>query len=226
MLAGIALSTQPFWQPYLEALLERHLDLTINVPSNPWLGLATIVVGAIYHYLIHASTSGQISFRSADVRQHDSEVLRGLLDKHTFAQLRQTIARISTADSYRSSDFEVMDFWARNLRTQEGSFLDPKIAEKSDEMVSSLEALMEFLAYNFFVYPDWPGSQSEDTQYCLYPNHNMDRDGRSADDSGQIFYAEKQNELNILIRKALENVDDLVGILKRSLGSSFPLRTG
>ena len=214
--AGVALCVEPFWEPYLAAWFESKTGLSIEIEGAPWIGLLLVFMGLAYHYVSVKYQHGELVFKSEQKKVHDSEIIENLERIASAREVRSILNWISNNDAFFQSQRDTLREAAYFLSEPENEFLDAELQQSANNFAKDLGELLNFTALNFFVYPDFKLGSEDEHQFCLYPDHNVDRKGLGTKEQ-MAFYDEQSRLLDKLVSKAESSQKHLIRSLKERL---------
>lgn len=167
MASGLATLSGPWWQAIVVALLGRAGVVVDD--KYPWtLAAAQIVPGL-----------GMLAYKHFIL---DRDAARTAADRRTledanldFRRVRCYLSNLVDDHSYRSSLNSEFTNVSTRFSAPEHKFQDPRTASAYDTFAAAGMELQNFVAGNFFVFPNSPPSDG-DYRYCLVPHLNMDRE--------------------------------------------------
>ena len=149
--------------------------------------------------------------RKADeIRRHDEEVFQMSDSILTEESLNYFLDNLHSDNSYLSSSgtkiIDFCDFFA----FVKNEFIETTVSDLQVRFVNELILLKTFIATHFFYYPD--KQHSEDSQYCLYPNLNVDRQGDGTEESMNRYL-----KFQIQLSRQLEDVSSAYKEYRRAI---------
>jgi len=215
VVAGLALCSEPIWQPYLNALLEAKFAFGVPDTNSPILGLVLVFGALAYQYLSEKRDRNQLRFPEEAEYRHDLEMLESLRVKCDERRILFILDRLEATDAWFDRDVDAFLSWTRHFDDETKRFLSIQLNDASCQLSSKLEELAGFTGAHFFVYPDHEFSSGRGYQNCLYPDHNIDRSARAANEEGMRFYRARQEQLGQIISDARSELKEFIGTLKR-----------
>jgi hypothetical protein len=195
VLAGLALMATPLWQDLVIAFFKKELRLDLMPGGNSAWGFALVGIGLVYH-LLTTSLNQYVQFQvnkeqRAIWLEHDRRIFS---EAETFVSEDEYIAYVGNLvndHSYWMEHANKMDRLRRHLLKPEKQFLNPQLVQAARPYAQAINALMEWTAYHFFVFPE--GQAAGNLRLCMHPNLNVDRGGNGSRESTaryDIFTAE------------------------------------
>ncbi len=117
-------------------------------------------------------------------------------------QLSVGLSNLFGGHYYRDNFINSLNEFYNYLVKRKNQYLNQNLLNVTEELLSSLRELEQFLAYNFFDYP--PNQLTENMRFCLYPDLCIDRGGRVNPGDMKLYdsHVEKLNDVN---KKAWES---------------------
>jgi hypothetical protein len=126
------------------------------------------------------------------LHSHDKTIFQKSNKLLTEGQLSEFLHKLRTDDSYLSESRVRLSRFVTFFSETGNQFLDGRLKQKSQELVTAIDLLLGFLGQHFFFYPNLQSLQNR--RYCLYPNLNVDREGYGDRDS-MMKYERYANEM-------------------------------
>jgi len=140
-------------------------------------------------------------FERADALMSERQVL-SLLDE------------LARTHSYLFGEMEPLKCFARFFREEGNQYLDKGVRSRLERTLEVLNALWEFVATQFFVYPERQGSDT--LRLCMQPEWNIDRAGRGTREE-IARYDELSDQLEGLVAVAEKRYRQYRGEVKSRL---------
>ncbi len=127
------------------------------------------------------SVPSATAVREDAIRGHDERLFRVADDLLPERLLREFLGTLQSDDSYEISRVRPIRTFRDTFTETGNQFIDADLSAKLRVLLASIDALLEFLARHFFVFP--LGQQRDDTRLCMHPNLNVDREGTGEPES-------------------------------------------
>lgn len=130
---------------------------------------------------------------------HDLDIFRrsdSILDED---QLERALSTLLADHSYRNNFFTASTEFCYFFSKVQNHYLNTNLVELSLGLAAALNELTNFLADNFFDYPE--NQTNENIRFCLHPHLNIDRAGRGKFE-GMVRYDKYAEELRTVVNKA------------------------
>ena len=133
--------------------------------------------------------------RRDELLEHDIKLFNKSNEILSEEKLMNFIHRLERDDSYLQIQLEknlkFIDFHEK----ESNQYLSKDINIKCNNLISSLNDLGMFLATYFFQYP--PKAIDQETQYCLYPDLNIDRKGNGSEQDLEAYLSYQEKLYNL-----------------------------
>jgi hypothetical protein len=151
----------------------------LNAPVPLWCVLIIVGVSGVIGGKGYLSWQRNEAFKqrcAPEIRAHDLLLFRRADEFLRDNLLSDFLDKLETDDSYIKFQRRQVDRFRWLFSEVGNQFIDVELSEKLAVLISSLNKLLLFLATHFFYYPTRQ-PHDNDSQYCLHPNFNVDRDG-------------------------------------------------
>lgn len=161
------------------------------------------VAHSISNFVLTPDSSSQYE-KDLQVRRdaHDLKIFQESELVFNEDQLNNGLSNLIGGHSYRDNFIISLNEFYNYLGKLKNQYLNQNLANVTEELLSSLRELEDFLAYNFFDHP--PNQQRENIRYCLYPDLCIDRGGNGSPEDMKL-YDDYVKKLNSVVNKAWEN---------------------
>ena len=207
--SGVVLLSTPLWQDILVSFLNINYSMNLNTADNSLLGVFTIALGLFYHLvttsIFEYTTAIENRNKTADITlsktrelDHDVKVFQEIDVNLRERDLLNYIDTIETDHSFTSSSKSKVYpvyFFAEESKYE---FIDPELNQALEKFVIALTEQMQWCSCHFWTHPNH--IKMEDPRYCLHPDLNEERGGRS-DREADIAYTDFSKTLNRLTKE-------------------------
>lgn len=203
---GIAALAGPWWLP-IATFVFGKIDVKIDSTANYWVAAILIAVGLsilAFKFFVLDKWAHRLAIdkeaiaKSPPAVQEVKHYFDDLLDDH----------------SYRSS-FDTQFYVAYNQFSDASNKLqDAETANLFNMFSKDGKALHDFVAPNFFVFPDNQGL-NPDYRYCLAPHMNMDRGMVFYEATKVAEYDKLKRDLTVRVALARQSYDAFISRLKK-----------
>lgn len=147
------------------------------------------------------STSGEL--KEKEIIIHDRENFDRANSILSEGYLITFLDILQSNDSYTKRRVEPVHDFCFYFKETGNYYLLPELEEVTKELISNLGELLNFLAYNFFVFPK-DKFTDEDCWFALYPDLNIDRNGDGSVEQMEKYgkFQRKLNEFGDKTRKS------------------------
>jgi hypothetical protein len=157
----------------------------------------------------------QAKIRVALEAQHDKNIFVKLSQILPEDDFRSIIFELQTNLRYLSGDTSRIQRYYETIFKTENHFLDTDTESEAITLAKCLELLHHFIMKSFFIFPD--NKIDDRYQYCLYPNHDTERNSDDFSDENQQFFWRETDKLIDLTNQALLQFDKFRKIIKKKL---------
>jgi hypothetical protein len=165
---------------------------------------------------INAGVNRSSSQSRADaIRGHEHRLFTQGDELLSEKRLTQFLDELESDDSYFLSKARQIDEFRIFFSETGNQFVDQGLAKHLAALLESLDALLVFVARNFFVYPDRQDYKN-DQRLCMYPELNIDRKGTGSDES-MTRYNKLQESLGAATTKARAAYSSYRAAIKQNL---------
>lgn len=204
--SGLATLSGPWWQAIVVALLGKA-GVVVNDKYQWALAAAQIVPGfglLAYKHFILDRDAAQIA---ADRKTLEAAKL-------DFERVRYYLSNLVDDHSYRSSLNSEFAKVSTRFSVPEHKFQYPPTVLAYDAFAAAGIQLQNFVAVNFFVFPNVPPSDG-DYRYCLAPHLNMDREMVIYDAAKVAEYDRLKARLHELVSQTEDRLAAWIGRMKK-----------
>lgn len=210
IVAGVAASASPVWEPVLRALTQKFFDVSIESPTSSWVGVIIIAMGLIYHYgtmSIESSTQERGLIIQEKQAAHDSEIANEFRKRFSENQKDNLFGRLYNEHACFTDQIRALGDVARLMQSADMHFLDLVINNLTNEFVAKSFELIGFINIRFFVFPRHEIAGR--TQLAMQPSWNIDREG-SGDPEDMRKYDDLAKELYNFLESWELSYNDLI----------------
>jgi len=186
--SGIILLSTPLWQEILVSFLNMNYSMNLNATDNSKIGIFTIALGLFYHLVTtsffeyttaieNRNKAAEITLSKTRELEHDVKVFKDIGLNLNERDLLNYIESIETDHSFTSSSKSKVYpvyFFAEESKYE---FIDTELNQALERFVRALTSQMHWCSCHFWAHPNH--IVMEDPRYCLHPDLNEDRGGRS-----------------------------------------------
>jgi hypothetical protein len=223
--SGVFLLSTPLWQEILVSFLNINYSMNLNATDNSLIGIFTIALGLLYHLITtsifeyttaieNRNNTEKIKLVKNRELEHDLKVFKDIDLNLKERDLLNYIESIETDHSFTSSSKSKVYpayFFAEESKYE---FIDTELNRALEKFVHALTNQIQWCSCHFWAHPSHIAM--EDPRYCLHPDLNEDRGGRS-DSEADIAYSGFSRTLNQLTEETVETYKAFRKIVKRKL---------
>ncbi len=200
VIAGLSILSTTLIEKLFNVFLEINFNLKVTDGDDALIGFSLVLTGLLYHYFSRRYELREI-FRNKKENNikreiHDSKVFEKLDQLMSESTLKSILDWIGTDHSYKLDQKQIIDNFCHEASNRNYYYINDKIENTKQELVTSLCNFSDFLSLNFFVFPK---NQSPSNRCCLYPDLNIDRSNSVPSQKEEEFYLEKETEMLSLI---------------------------
>jgi len=195
--AGIALLSSSFLEQILRSLVNENLNWNLTDGNDAFLGVIVIALGLLHNYgFVREKNKPQydVAFHEKLNREleHDQVLFKKLEEYIEESYLKNYINFILTNHSYRSKDYEPLDYFLYSAAQSQYNFINSEVNEAKMELHQSFVEFKNFMSSQFFVHG--PSRSDGSLCFCMRPEWNMDRGGYPTCEE-DIEYGRLENKL-------------------------------
>lgn len=199
VISGVGIVSGPFWEPYLRALCEKYLHISVEPSPHPIWGCILVFFGLVYHLISNRleHLASAVDRQAAVMERqraisHDKPVIQKFQSVFPENSAISLFSSLENGHSFRSGMIDSLHSAIDFLEKDENCLLDPEMQGLAKKLNDELTRLALFIAGNFFFYST---HKSQGDLYVLQPNLNMDRAPDTPSAQQQCEYKKYENEL-------------------------------
>ena len=211
---GAAILAGPFWEPIVRALAEAIFTIRVDPPIEPIYGIALIVLGLTYHFLMTwLAAQETIASKTRDaqiedrVRAHDVPIFLEFQQQAPENQFKSAMSSIRDDHSYTSTQSSIFVGVYYFLTSINNNFNDTELQKKADTLKDAVDTLTDFTANHFSVYG--PLLNGNVLRFVMRAEWNIDRGGNPSHQDS-LDYSGLTAQLTPMVQAVLAAYEDFV----------------
>ncbi|GAB3483067.1 hypothetical protein [Marinomonas epiphytica] len=204
--AGLALTSTPFVEAIIRAIIEENFKIEILGSNDGYIGLTLVAFGLIHNIVLQREKNklqiaANVPEDNSEQREHDKKVfnyLNGVMDENILNTIFDTLER---DHAYFYSRYDAVEKFMHEINNSENSYADQDLCLAVDVLKESAIKFNAFLINNFHQL----SHGTNDEWMCLHPYWNCDRGGQFGDREQERKYEAFSDEMYKLVKEHREN---------------------
>lgn len=197
VLTGIGLLTVPLWGQFLAALLAKHFNIEVDLTPSQYVGVILILAALIFRL----AWEWRPVIISDPNLEHDTRVTVRFKNTIDYNLIKNAIYNMETGHFYYREEVKQLNYIIDFFQDERNNYTDPKTNNFTDLLLSSTIDLRNFIACNFFVFPE--NQRDDNLRFRMHPELNIDTGYPTPDEEAK--YARAADDVGDLIDTFLEN---------------------
>lgn len=165
---------------------------------------------------LHHTQNERIAPVRNDYLEHDRAAFNAGNAILNETDLRDVLEQLGSEHLYYRGRWKPVGKFVEHFSTETARYIISDLLPPLDNLLVHLSSLIRFVTTSFFIYPNRQPSDDENLSFCMYPDHNVDREG-SGTDKEWGFYNTKSHELLEIIWRIEEAFAEYRRTIKRTL---------